>query len=262
VPDFRKTLERSVPAMNVLVTGGGTTAPIDDVRSITNLSTGRLAAGISESCLERGAVVWHLHAPAALLPLDRHARFDLETTEPATELQRLAGLHERWRAVRERLHLLPLRTGSVADYAQTLRQVLTTQPIDVVFLAMAVSDYEPVPHAGKLDSDQSELVISCRRTPKVIRSVRDWSPSVYLVGFKLLSRETATELIRQAETAGRINRADLTVANDLETLAAGRHTVHLVRAGQAPETLPPGLDLADRLVERVLRWAKARCSSG
>ena len=27
----------------------------------------------------------------------------------------------------------------------------------------------------------------CRRTPKVIRSVRDWAPSVYLVGFKLLS---------------------------------------------------------------------------
>jgi phosphopantothenate-cysteine ligase len=149
----------------------------------------------------------------------------------------------------------------VADYAQALRQVLTTQPIDVVFLAMAVSDYEPVPHAGKIDSDQSELVISCGRTPKVIRSVRDWSPSVYIVGFKLLSRVTPAELIRHAESAGRVNRADLTVANDLETLAAGQHTVHLVRAGQAPETLSRGPDLADRLVERVLRWAKASRSS-
>ena len=53
---------------------------------------------------------------------------------------------------------------------------------------MAVSDFEPEPYAGKLSSDAESLVVHCRRTPKVIRSVRDWAPSVYLVGFKLLSR--------------------------------------------------------------------------
>ena len=63
-----------------------------------------------------------------------------------------------------------------------------TQSINVAFLAMAVSDYEPAPVIGKVGSNESELVVRCRRTPKVIRSVRDWAPSVYLVGFKLLSR--------------------------------------------------------------------------
>ena len=75
--------------MNVLVTGGGTSAPIDDVRSITNVSTGRFAAAISESCLARGACVWHLHAPSAQLPLLRRARFDLERDDPAGEFDRL-----------------------------------------------------------------------------------------------------------------------------------------------------------------------------
>jgi phosphopantothenate-cysteine ligase len=244
--------------MNVLVTGGGTSAPIDDVRAITNISSGRFAAAISESCLQRGARVWHLHAPSSQLPLARRARFDLNTADPAAEVQRLRRLQEEWITVRDRLHLVPLQTGTVADYAWTLQHLLQTQSIDIAFLVMAVSDYEPVPYEGKASSREDELVVRCHRTTKVIRSVRDWAPGIFLVGFKLLSRANTAELIRRAESSGRINRADLTVANDLQSLLAGRHTVHLVRPGQVPETLEPGEDLADRLVARVFTWAVGR----
>jgi phosphopantothenate---cysteine ligase (CTP) len=247
--------------MNVLVTGGGTTAPIDDVRTITNLSSGRFAAAIAESCLAHGAHVWYVHSPSAQIPLVRSARFNLDTQEPRAELDRLGRLHEDWRTVKSRLHLAPLRVGTVSDYAETLRHLLTTQPIDVAFLAMAVSDYEPIPHSGKISSDDDVLVLKCHRTPKVIRFVRDWAPSIYLVGFKLLSRAVIADLLDEAESAGRANRADLTVANDLQTLVAGQHTVHLVRAGHPPETLEPGADLADRLVDRVLSWARRREAS-
>jgi phosphopantothenate-cysteine ligase len=85
--------------------------------------------------------------------------------------------------------------------------------------------------------------------------VRDWAPSVYLVGFKLLSNVPRDALIRRAGEAGRINRADLTVANDLQTLKQGRHTLHLVRPGAEAETLEPGDDLADRLVAQIAAWA-------
>ncbi|MEJ7637722.1 MAG: phosphopantothenoylcysteine synthase, partial [Singulisphaera sp.] len=102
------------------------------------------------------------------------------------------------------------------------------------------------------------LVIRGLRAPKVIRSVRDWAPGVYLVGFKLLSRTEPPELIRQAEAACLVNRADLTVANDLQTVREKRHTIHLVQPGVAPETLGPGDDLADRLVERVFGLAEGR----
>jgi phosphopantothenoylcysteine synthetase/decarboxylase len=241
--------------MNVLVTGGGTTAPIDDVRTITNISSGRFAAAITESCLGHGARVWHVHAASAQLPLARLARFDLDTADPDAELDRLRRLRGDWVAKRDRLQLVPLRTGNVAEYAETIEHLLRSHPFHLAFLAMAVSDYEPVPRAGKLCSSQEELIVRCRQTPKVIRSVRDWAPSIYLVGFKLLSGATTIELIRQAEASGRINRADLTVANDLQSLIAGQHTVHLVRPGHQAETLGPGPDLADRLVARVFHWA-------
>jgi phosphopantothenate---cysteine ligase (CTP) len=139
--------------------------------------------------------------------------------------------------------------------------VLESQAIDVVFLPMAVADYEPEAQPGKISSEAESLVLHCRRTPKVIRMVRDWAPSVYLVGFKLLSRASPDELIRRAQAACRDNRADLTVANDLETLRQGRHTIHLVRPDQEPETFEPGDDLAGRLVDRVLAWAKSSRTS-
>jgi phosphopantothenate---cysteine ligase (CTP) len=241
--------------MNVVVTGGATIAPIDDVRQLTNVSSGRFAAAITEACLERQARVWHIHSRTAEIPLVRLARFDLDCTAPEQELERLMKLRDRWTEHRERLELIPLAVGNVDEYSRTLKRTLEANPIDVVILPMAVSDYEPEPLSGKISSDRDSLVLHCRRSPKVIRLVRDWAPSVYLVGFKLLSNVPTEELIRRAASACATNSADLTVANDLRTLRAGRHTVHLVRPGHEYETLDPGLDLAERLVARIFGWA-------
>ena len=244
--------------MNVLVTAGGTVAPIDDVRRITNASTGRFGAMIAEEALRRGADVWHLHAPGALRPFDRLAKFDLDAEDPAAEVRRLAHLSVDWSEVRDRCHPEPLRQGSVAEYAERLEAILRLRAIDVAFLAMAASDFAPEPVSGKLSSEASGLVLRCHRLPKVIQSVRDWSPSVYLVGFKLLSNAPEDELIRQAGEACLANRADLTVANDLSTVKAGRHAIHLVRPGQPTETYGPDDPIAGRLVGRAFEWASAR----
>jgi phosphopantothenate-cysteine ligase len=244
--------------MKVVVTGGGTIAPIDDVRTITNVSSGRFSATITEECLRLGAHVRHIYAPSALLPFHRLARLDLDTQNLDDELGRLTRLHQEWEQVRGQLRLVPLERGTVHDYAGTLRHSLQAEPARIIFLAMAVSDYEPVPVRGKIDSQTPEIVIRAHRTEKVIRSVRDWCPSAYLVGFKLLSNVDREELLRAAETSCTVNRADLTVANDLTSVAQGRHTVHLVRPGHEPETLGPGPDLARELVDRVWTWANDR----
>jgi len=243
--------------MNVMVTGGGTIAPIDDVRHVANASSGRFSAEIAEACLARGATVWHVHAPAAVLPFAREAALDPEA-DPDAEFARLAALRGRWLDAKPRLHLIPLICGTVADYAGCLEGVLRRERIDVAFLAMAASDFEPEPFPGKIDSGAGELLLRCRPTPKVIRSVRDWSPTTYLVGFKLLSGVSAAELIGAGAEAGRVNRADLTVANDLRALRAGRHTIHLVRTGHPAETFGPGGPLAEELVGRVWEWAGSR----
>jgi phosphopantothenate-cysteine ligase len=240
--------------MRVVVTGGGTIAPIDDVRQITNASTGRFSALITEACLRRGAEVWHIHAHSALLPFRRSAQFDLATVDPTGEVDRLLRLRAKWRSVRDRLHLVPLASGTVADYRSTLKNVLLRESIDVAFLAMAVTDFEPDTREGKIDSGVGPIALLCQPTPKVIREVRDWAPDIYLVGFKLLSGVSEEELAAAALAANQANRADLTVANDWSTVQRGRHTIHLVRPGFPVESYS-GEDAAERLVERVFEWA-------
>lgn len=244
--------------MNVLVTSGGTVAPIDDVRQITNASTGRFGSMIAEEALRRGANVWYLSPPAAQRPFHRLATFDLDSPDPAAEVRRLAHLRLDLEDVRDRCSFIPLRMPTVEEYALSLEATLKMNQIDIAFLAMAASDYAPDPSPGKLSSEEDTLTLRCRRLPKVIQSVRDWSPEVYLVGFKLLSNAPEAELIRQAKEACRVNRADLTVANDLKTVKAGRHTIHLVRPDEPTETYGPDDPIAERLVDRAFAWAEGR----
>jgi phosphopantothenate---cysteine ligase (CTP) len=244
--------------MNVLVTSGGTVAPIDDVRQITNASTGRFGAMIAEEALRRGAKVWYLSPPAALRPFHRLSQFNLDGPEPAAEVRRLAHLQLDWLDVRDRCHFEPLPDPTVEKYGDLLEDVLKVNKIDVAFLAMAASDYAPEPASGKISSEDSTLTLRCHRLPKVIQSVRDWSPDVYLVGFKLLSNAPEAELIRQSREACSTNRADLTVANDLSTVKTGRHTIHLVRPDHPTETYGPEDSIAERLVDRAFAWAEGR----
>lgn len=243
--------------MNVLVSGGGTVALIDDVRRITNNSTGRLSAMITEACLTLGAEVWHLHAAGAQVPYQRSAFLDFNTNV-ADELERLRQLHQKYRLNRPRLHLEALEVGTVQEYASHLERLLRTQAIDVVFLAMAVSDFEPVRHPGKLSSKAGTLVLECLPTPKVIKHVKDWNDEVFLVGFKLTSGKDRQEQEELGRQACRENRADLTVVNDQQAINAGRHELLLVRAGADPETLGPREEMAFELVERVFTLARGR----
>jgi phosphopantothenate-cysteine ligase len=224
-------IEQPPRAPSVLVTGGGTIAPIDDVRVIANVSTGRFASQISQALLETGAAVWHVATPAAATP---------KPSSPGA------------------LHLRPLPRGTVAEYAQEIQSILTSQRIDIAILAAAVSDFEPVPAPGKIDSDRDELVIRCRPAPKIIEQVKRWAPRVFLVGFKMLSGATDEALIAAARRSITRTGADLVVANDLRVVHTPEHRVFLVDAGGHVETIGPGVHIARALVAHVLNAARSR----
>ena len=241
--------------MNVVVTGGGTIAPIDDVRHIANTSSGRFSAEITESFLRRGATVWHVHGPGAVLPYHDRRMLSIDR-DLDRELARLTALRREVEESRARLHCRAIEPGTVSGYGLVLREILTGQAIDVAVLAMAASDYEPDRMAGKTSSDRDAWTITLRRAPKVIRSVKDWAPGTFLVGFKLLYNVSDDELIATARAACERNRADLTVANDLLRKQQGLHTVHLVDRDRLIETIGPGESIADQLVEGILAaWA-------
>ena len=184
--------------LRAVITAGGTSEPIDDVRVITNLSTGRFGAAIADALVARGVSV-------TLLASNALAR------------------QQDWIPAGARV--IPF--GSFAALSRALSDALDDPP-DLLFMAAAVSDYSPTPAAGKLSSDGEAMTLHMTRNPKLLAGLRDRCPTTYLVGFKLLSGVTDTELRDVAQRQAVDCRLDLTMANDLQHLSAERHPAVLV----------------------------------
>ncbi len=211
------------PPMRLLVTAGNTLTPIDRVRCITNVFTGRTGTGIAVHAHGRGH---------AVTLLTSHPEVVAELHGPT------AG--DRW-AVR------PYRT--FADLEGEMEATVRAGP-DVVIHCAAVSDYEaagvyaPAPGtrfdasaarwesndpsgprladraAGKVKSHEPELWLRLVRTPKLIDRVRtDWGFRGVLVKFKLEVGMREGQLREIAERSRRQSDADLMVANTLEGAA-------------------------------------------
>lgn len=190
----------------VLITGGGTQVPLDNVRFIGNFSKGRFASRIAEACLKHEQVsrVIYLASENAYRP---------------TEYNR-------------NNHILEKQSFRTYDeYYSQLQYILKHENIDYVFLAAAVSDYGPADKVdGKISSDKEELVIRLKPLPKIIKLVKDWSKNkkIIQVGFKLLDGVSEEDLIKVAKKALVSNKSEYVIANDYRTVVSRKHQVILV----------------------------------
>jgi|688.fasta_scaffold257085_2 phosphopantothenoylcysteine synthetase/decarboxylase len=215
--------------LRVVLTAGGTTESIDDVRTlqavdidggseealrrlthydISNISKGRFAVEIAKS----------LHAISPDVDVTIIGRWDL-----VSELKQ--DQSKAW------LRLVPFR--SFTDLAQAVKDEISRSPIDIFLMAAAVSDYSPVAIDGKISSDKDELVIRLRKNPKLLTSLReDLGESTILVGFKLLSGVSHEQLIEVARNQVMRCKCDFTVANDAARInwITGWHPISLVSA--------------------------------
>lgn len=199
-------------SLNIMVSSGGTIAPIDDVRVITNRSRGTTGARIAECALEKGHRVDYVHtAHATRLPFEDSLKIDVG----ADESEEIARMERDLPRIKELYRNLVLRPVDDFDtYQRTVVNLLKTQVFDAVFMAMAASDYGPKKMDGKIRSDADELNISCQKLPKVIDQVRAVRNGIFLVGFKLLAEEAGEqELLKRARTIIEKGEQDMVVAN-------------------------------------------------
>jgi phosphopantothenoylcysteine synthetase/decarboxylase len=210
--------------MKVLVTAGNTLVPIDRVRCLTNVFTGRTGAAIALHAHQRGHAV-------TLLTSHAEAVADLRGASPLTT--------DNW-------HLYTYRTFE--DLEQLMATTVAARQLDVIVHCAAVSDYlsagvyAPAPGsrfvaeenrwegdppsladraAGKVKSDEPELWLRLVRAPKLIDRIRsDWGFRGLLVKFKLEVGIGDDRLLEIAERSRRHSGADLMVANTLEGSAS------------------------------------------
>jgi phosphopantothenoylcysteine synthetase/decarboxylase len=210
--------------MNILVNAGNTFAPIDRIRGITNIFTGRSGARIALLAHERGHFV------------------TLLTSHPEVVLELRGGP-----APTERWAVLTFQTFD--DLRRLMGEIIPSSDLDAVIHSAAVSDYQSagifasapgtrfrddghweggtagptlVDHAaGKVKSDVPELWLRLVRTPKIIDLIRtEWEFRGILVKFKLEVGVSDEQLLEVAEHSRRQSSADLMAANTLEGSSA------------------------------------------
>ena len=229
--------------MNILVTAGNTQTPVDRVRCITNIFSGRTGAQVASSAFDRGHTVTLLTSHPEVL-----------SAIPATR-ERVA---PQWcvRAYR-----------TFDDLDALMKAEITTGSYDVVIHAAAVSDYHVAgvfthrdgqfedATAGKVKSSHPELWLKLTPAPKLIDKVRaEWGFAGKLVKFKLEVGVSPAELEEIAERSRVHSRADLMVANTLE----GMHDWALIGAGSGGYRHVARAELAAHLlaaVESLPQWA-------
>lgn len=180
--------------MNCVVTAGPTFEPLDDVRRLTNFSTGRLGTELANHLAAHGHQVTLLIGEQATHRGERHA----QTVEVFT---------------------------TTADLRERLKK-LSAGRVDGVFHAAAVSDFafgqiwtrsakgEMTPlQCGKFTTRDGTLLAELTPTPKIIAELRGWYPQARLAGWKFEVEGGRAEVVERAERQLAECRTDLCVVN-------------------------------------------------
>jgi phosphopantothenoylcysteine decarboxylase/phosphopantothenate--cysteine ligase len=184
--------------MKVVVTSGATREPIDSVRFISNLSSGRTGAMIAEALAARGFQV---------------------TQVAGVDSVQAAGVARR---------------ETFTDHASldtVVRRLARDSDCAAVVHAAAVGDFAlagPVPDS-KLESGQ-ELSVKLQPTYKIIDRIMGYAgnPGLILIGFKLTHDPDAGAQARAARELLKRSRARYIVQNDVSTLADGEEHLFFV----------------------------------
>lgn len=231
----------------IMVTSGGTREYIDDIRVVTNVSTGALGATIAQELLERGANVFYVHGKQTYMP-QSYKYGDLGE-------QGLLSCHG---------------IVTVKDLMDTMHGLIESFDIDTVVHSAAVSDFTFKKTKNiKLSSNSPEDFVkflgkTIRKTPKIIKHIKKWNPDITLVGFKFTVGKNIREICDIACEALKKNGADLVVANDKREMnRLGEHRAYLINSSDATYIYATIMkELAESLSPIFIRDSKKEIASG
>ena len=172
----------------MLVIGGASRESIDDVRSISNESSGETALAIATQAHYRGANVeaW-LGGIRVPVPSYLSAR--------------------TWRSLEDLRGLMHSHPSSLTEAS-------------AIFVPAALSDYTVTPRPGKISSrDTPELTLELHQAPKILPELRRRAPPpTRMVGFKLEAGVKSAELEKAAQQLLVENHLDGVVANERSSM--------------------------------------------
>ena len=181
--------------MHCVVTAGPTYEPLDDVRRLTNFSTGRLGTDLANFLAARGHTVTLL----------------------VGEMSTYAG---------ERRVTQVEFFSTTADLRAKLKS-LSAKRVDAVFHAAAVSDFRfgkiwvrdqagglaEFKSAKKISTREGQLLVELAPLPKILAELRGWFPRARLAGWKFEADGGRTEALNAGKRQIAEARTDACVIN-------------------------------------------------
>lgn len=216
-----------------IVTAGPASAPIDEVRRITNSASGETGALLAETLVALGWEVFLCRGGSATF----------------TRVPEEAALHG-------------FETNQ--DIARLLEKLADTRGKDVVavFHAAALSDYTVSSVSGpqglmaqtrKIPGDLAQVQIVLEPAVKILPRLRGWFPRAWIAGWKYELEGTREDAIEAARGQLRQKHTDATVANG----AAYGPGFGMLEGENPPIHFATKRELADFLASRATAAAKA-----
>ncbi len=176
----------------VLIIGGSTAEPLDDVRCLTNVSSGKTAVALATSSFFQGANVklWYGQSNTPIpsfIPSDRF--------------------------------------NTIADLKNMIHKE-SLDEYDLIVICAALADFIPEKKDGKICSDQDDLTLTFKKAEKILPLIKNKVSTSKIIGFKLAeSKKTAIEKAKQLLTSSSI---DAVIANNITSIGSSDQTIWII----------------------------------
>ena len=187
---------QKVKLPKVLITSGGCVEKIDNVRAITNTSSGKTGAHLADILSEFGFEIHFLTAKAGAMP---NAKV---VTTTFTDFKSLE--HELFNELAKNDFDLVVHCAAVSDYS--VKEVVTGGKVTET--------------NTKIPSSNQEIEIKLVKNPKLINQIKQKAPKTKLIGFKLTNNIDDAELAVKKQIAEA--DCDIVVHNALEQISGDK----------------------------------------
>ena len=214
--------------MKVIITAGGTSESIDNVRKITNISSGRLGSIIAHEFsqhMNNGDKIYYVCPQNAIAISNRFIEL-IRITDTQSVYDALEKVVPECDLIIHSMAISDYRVDYVTNSEQ-LSNELEFKAANVIRHTI-FGGLSGIDRSDKISSYADDLIIHMVKTPKIIDYIKQWNPAIKLVGFKLLSGVDDNELISVARKQMQRCNCDLVVANDIRNINADKHEALLV----------------------------------
>ena len=214
--------------MNCIITAGPTFEPLDDVRRLTNFSTGRLGTELANFLTARGHRVTLLIGESATYPGERRA-------QTVKSFSTTADLQAKLQAFSGKKVDAIFHAAAVSDFA-----------FGQIFLEKKTGTFTALKAVRKISTRQGSLLVELVPTPKILAALRGWFTRTKIIGWKYEADGKRAAAIHAAEQQLADCATDFCVANGpaygngFNLVSAGRRQ-HFATSGNLFATLEKSL---------------------